>query len=292
MTPPPCRRWINRYNHQGLPGLADRPRTGRPRLGGPHLLRRITTLLQRPGPWTLTRIWRYLGRPRMSARTLYRRLRQVAVWRRPKAIARGDPARAAVLAALTARMRLLPTGSAIWVEDETHLHLLPTLRSSWTLRGQRPRVLTPGRNRQITVLGALEVSTGAWVYRLGKRRAVDFVALLEQVVAAFPAAPAIVVVCDNDSIHHARLVRQFVADHPGLHLWFGARYSPHDNPTERVWAALKAYVANTAVGWPGRRRQIHAFFRSRSPDQLLVTAASWTSPWFPAGYVQDFRKSA
>ncbi len=132
------RRWINRYNHEGLHGLADRPRPGRPRLGGPRLLRRITTLLQRPGPWTLTRIWRYLGRPRMSPHTLYRRLRQVALWRRPKAIARGDPTRQAVLAALTARMRLLPTGSAIWVEDETHLHLLPTLRATWTLRGQRP----------------------------------------------------------------------------------------------------------------------------------------------------------
>lgn len=122
--PATVRRWINRYNHEGLHGLADRPRPGRPRLGGPHLLRRITTLLQRPRPWTLTRIWRYLGRPRMSPHTLYRRLRQVALWRRPKAIARGDPARQAVLAALTARMRLLPTGTALWGEDETHLHLL------------------------------------------------------------------------------------------------------------------------------------------------------------------------
>ncbi|WP_435109269.1 IS630 family transposase [Nocardiopsis synnemataformans] len=290
--PATVRRWINHYNHEGIRGLADRPRTGRPRLGGPRLCARITALLRRPGPWTLMRLWRYLGRPRMSARTLYRRVRQVALWRRPKAIARGDPARAAVLAALTARMRLLPAGAVIWVEDETHLHLLPTLHATWTLRGHRPRILTPGRNRQITVLGALEVRTGTWVYRLGKRSAADFVALLEQVVAAFPTAPAIVVVCDNDSIHHARLVRQFVAAHRGLHVWFGARYSPHDNPAERVWAALKAYVANTAVSWPGRRRQVHAFFRSRSPDQLLVTAAPWTSPWFPAGYAQNFRKGA
>ncbi len=132
--------------------------------------------------------------------------------------------------------------------------------------------------------------TGAWIYRLGRRSAADLVALLEQVVAAFPTAPAIAVACDNDSIHHARLMRQFVAQHRGLHLWFGARYSPHDNPTERVWAALKAYVANTAVSWPGRQRQIRAFFRARSPDQLLVTTAPWTSPWFPAGYVQNFRK--
>jgi hypothetical protein len=71
-----------------------------------------------------------------------------------------------------------------------------------------------------------------------------------------------------------------------------ARYSPHDNPAERIWAALKNYVANTAVSWPGRLRQIHAFFRNRSPDQMLATAAPWTSPWLPPRYEQDFWNGA
>jgi hypothetical protein len=47
------------------------------------------------------------------------------------------------------------------------------------------------------VLGALEMSTGAWVYRLGRRCAADFIALLDQLLQAFPHAPAIVVICDN-----------------------------------------------------------------------------------------------
>jgi hypothetical protein len=64
----------------------------------------------------------------------------------------------------------------------------------------------PGSNRQVTVFGALEVTSGAWAYRLGKRCAADFVALLDQLLAAFRRAPVIVVICDNDSIHHARTV--------------------------------------------------------------------------------------
>src|SRR3974377_1653251 len=32
--PVPVRRWISRFNHEGRAGLADRPRSGRPRLGG------------------------------------------------------------------------------------------------------------------------------------------------------------------------------------------------------------------------------------------------------------------
>jgi hypothetical protein len=100
------------------------------------------------------------------------------------------------------------------------------------------------------------------------------------------------VVCDNDSIHHAKAVTAYLADQPRLRLLFGARYSPHDNPVERIWAALKAHIANTAVTWPGRLRQVHAFFRQRSPTQMLTTAAPWASPWLPKSYAQNFRSSA
>ncbi len=67
--PATVRRWIDRFNREGLAGLADRPLPGRPRLGGRRLTGRIATLLSRPGPWTLPRIRRYLGRPQVSMRT-------------------------------------------------------------------------------------------------------------------------------------------------------------------------------------------------------------------------------
>ena len=59
-----------------------------------------------------------------------------------------------------ARLIDLPQQAVVLAEDETHLNLLPHVRASWTLRGARPRVLTPGTNRKVTVLGALEVTTG------------------------------------------------------------------------------------------------------------------------------------
>jgi hypothetical protein len=40
----------------------------------------------------------------------------------------------------------------------------------------------------------------------------------------------IVVICDNDSIHHARTVTAYLEKHPRLELLYGARYSPDDNP--------------------------------------------------------------
>ena len=75
----------------------------------------------------------------------------------------------------------------------------------------------------------------------------------------------IAVICDNDSIHHARKVTTYLEEHPRLELLYGARYRPHDNPAERIWAALTNYLANTADTWPGRLRQIHSCFRNPHP---------------------------
>ena len=102
----------------------------------------------------------------------------------------------------------------------------------------------------------------------------------------------IVVICDNDSIHHARKVTAYLEEHSRLELLYGAWYSPARQSLERIWAALKNYVANTAMTWPGRLRQIHSFSRVRSPDQMLDTAAPWTSPWLPPGYEQNFWNTA
>jgi hypothetical protein len=63
------RRWVSRFNAEGMAGLANRSRSGRPRLGGRRLTRRIAELLARPGLWTLPRTWRYLA-GRRSARHL------------------------------------------------------------------------------------------------------------------------------------------------------------------------------------------------------------------------------
>jgi hypothetical protein len=68
-----------------------------------------------------------------------------------------------VASADQARLLDLPRQSVVLAEDETHLNLLPHVRASWTLRAMRPQVLTPGTNRKVTVLGALEVSTGLGV---------------------------------------------------------------------------------------------------------------------------------
>jgi transposase len=292
--PATVRRWIHHYNTHGASGLSDRPRAGRPRLGSPRLGQRIRRLLAEPTAWTIGRLYRRLGRPAMRLRTLHRRVREVACWRRPRLVAKGDPDRDRTLAALHQAISDLPDGAVVLAEDETHLNLLPWVRATWIPQRQRQPVMTPGTNRRRTIFGAVDLRTGRFLYRVTRKAiSASFTAFCEQLLAAYPAAPLVAVVCDNVIIHHSKLVQRWLAAHPRLRVLHGARYSPHDNPVERVWGALKAWLANNpTLTIQGRVRQVHAFFRQRTTAQLLATAAPHSSPWLPEGYVQNFRQAA
>jgi transposase len=288
------RRWIHRYNTHGPDGLADRPRAGRPRRGSHRLGQRLCRLLAQPKAWTIARLWQRLGRPVISQRTLRRRVREVASWRRPRLVAKGDPDRDQVLAGLRHTIAELPDGAVLLAEDETHVNLLPWIRSTWIANGCRQQVMTPGTNRRRTIFGAVDLHTGRFLYQVThKAISANFTGFCEQLLAAYPAAPVVAVICDNVIIHRSKLVRRWLAAHPRMLVLHGARYSPHDNPTERIWAALKAWLANSPTSTiQGRLRQVHAFFRQRTTAQLLATAAPHTSPWLPESYMQNFRQAA
>lgn len=182
----------------------------------------------------------------------------------------------------------------VLAEDETHLNLLAWVRSTWIAKGTRQHVMTPGKNRRRTIFGAVDLATGRFLYTV-TRRAVSatFTAFCEHLLAEHPAAPVVAVICDNTIIHRSKIVQRWRKAHPRLLVLHGARYSPHDNPVERVWGVRKAWLANhPTLTIQGRVRQVHAFFRGRTTKQMLATAAPYSSPWLPEGYVQNFRQAA
>lgn len=233
--PGTVRRWIARFDAEGCAGLPDRPRPGRPRLGGPRLLDRIRTLLRRPRGWTTGRLWRHLGRPKLSLATLRRRVREVAAWRRPRLVAKGAPDAAAVTAAIRAEVADLPDGSVVLTADESHVSLLAWLRATWVLRGTRQRIWTPGKNKRRTVWGALNVATGAWHYVITvKAASVQFIDFCTMLLATYPTATTVAVITDGGTSHTSKITQDWVKNQPRLKLFIGAAYSPQDNPTE-MW---------------------------------------------------------
>jgi hypothetical protein len=93
-------------------------------------------------------------------------MREVACWRRPRLVAKGDPDRDQVLADLHQQLRELPADAVVLAEDETHINLLPWVRATWIARGQRQQVMTPRKNRRRTIFGAIDLTSGRWFYRV------------------------------------------------------------------------------------------------------------------------------
>lgn len=71
----------------------------------------------------------------MSLRTLHRRVREVAAWRRPWLVAKGAADAEQVVADVRQAVTDLPDGAVVLAEDEAHINLLPWVRSTWILKG-------------------------------------------------------------------------------------------------------------------------------------------------------------
>jgi transposase len=99
----------------------------------------------------------------------------------------------------------------------------------------------------------------------------------------------VAVLCDNVIIHRSKLVQRWLATHPRLVVLHGARYSPHDNPTERIWAVLKAWLANSpTLTIQGRDDEL--VIKSRPLDDHLPD--HWRTGWSirePGGCERSWR---
>jgi transposase len=281
------RTWLGRFETDGVDGLRDRPRSGRPRLADAGAREEIGRALDRAptacgylaGYWTVAMLAAHLlTAPGVAlGRTTVRRVLHALGygWRRPRHALRRDPEARAKMDRLADRVFAVPTAAVLAV-DECDIHLLPVLRAMWMRRGQQARIPTPGGNRKRAVFGALDVETGAWHDAVTPRkRAVEFVAFLEQVLAAYPERPVLVAL-DNASIHTAKSVRTWLADHPRVELLYLPADSGHaHNPAEKVWWRLKDKVAANRLhgSLDDSVAAVHDFFASFTPEDALRLAA-------------------
>ncbi len=281
------REWIRRFETEGIQGLRDRPKVGRRPRATPvarETLRR-TVMEARPaqGSWTVVLLQVHLvvmAGVRVSRTTVRRLLRMLGFrWRRPKLALPEDPEAPQIMWALCERLLAAPAEAVVLALDECDVQLLPVLRGLWMRQAQQAAILTPGTNRKRGVFGALELegpSSGAWHYHVtARKRSVEFLAFVDQLVAAYPGRP-LWLVLDNASIHTAALVRAWLTLHPAVELLFLPRYSGHrQNPVEKVWWRLKQQVAANRLhgSIEALEAAIHQFCADLTPQITLKLAA-------------------
>jgi putative transposase len=183
--------WLKRFMYDGVAGLEDEPRTGRPR-EQPHLDDIVETQVGQPPEvygylqtiWTVALLVLHLGqryRVAVSASGVRRALHRIGMsWHRPKLCParRPDPERAAKEIKLAAA--LADPDATVVAVDECDCHLLALVRAMWQRIGEQLRLPTPGQNRRRSIFGALNLRTGHWHYALtAHKRSSDFIAFLD-----------------------------------------------------------------------------------------------------------------
>jgi transposase len=282
------RDWIERFETEGVPGLRDRPRSGRPRKADTVARETIRHQMEqgptehgyRFGYWTIATLAAHLAQRvglSVSRATLRRSLLSLEFrWRRPRHELPHDPAAASIMWQVCHHLLQVPADAVILAADECDVHLLPVLRALWMPQGEQIRIPTPGTNRKRSVFGALDLDTGQWHYQVvPRKRAVEFLAFLEQVVLAYPGR-SLHLVLDNASIHKAKVVQTWVAEHPQVHLLYLPAYSGHThNPVEKVWWRLKDQIAANRLhgSIDVLVEAVHDFFDSFTPDDARRLAA-------------------
>ena len=179
----------------------------------------------------------------VSAETVRRCLHALDwVWKRTKLAAKdSDPERAAKLARIRYVFEHLGPREALLFADELDLHLLPKVGAQWMPKGTQVEIITPGRNEQRHLAGALDLRTGHVHHRLWFRKVnglfLDLLQLLDSVYSA-RCWDRIYVVADNDKIHKAKLVQRWLKQHSRFQLLFLPTYCPRANPIERCFGDL------------------------------------------------------
>jgi transposase len=278
------RHWLERYQGEGLAGLDDRPRSGRPRRAGAVAEGEVSQCLDQSPTvvavarttWTCRLLQRHLSERlacMLSLRSVGRLIHRLDfVWTRPKlSLKQDDPEAAARLAAIAAAIAAAPEAPRLY-EDECDLHQLPVVRGQYQRRGKQREIATPGINRKQPVFGFLEVRTGEWHYwLLARKRSVEFLVCLQALYQWYPTGP-ILLILDNGSIHKSKLTRRWLANHPRFQVLYLPAYSGHaTNPVEKVWWALKAECAANQM-YPSREAiqdAVHAFFSQFTREAAL-----------------------
>lgn len=111
----------------------------------------------------------------------------------------------------------------------------------WGRIGEQPTVPAAGQNQRIPVFGALDACTGRLFAQVAERKNADAFRVFLSYLIYIYRGRHIFLFLDNSSIHHAKTVQRYLADHiKDITVLWNAEYAPQLNLIERYWGHLKA----------------------------------------------------
>ena len=263
--------WKRRFEEHGLDGLVARYRGSKPTVRTPKLQARILAWTRRDPPH---------GATHWSTRSLARKLKvQHTIIARAWHNAGLQPHR------LERYMRSMDPDFETKAADVIGLYLDPPQHAVVFCIDEKtaiqvldrvdPRLLlAPGRAERhgfeytrhgtLSLYAALNTHTGEVLGRAGPRHTSDeFVAFLQLIVDSQAHTRAIHLIVDNLSAHKTKKVRDFLADHPTVHLHFTPTYSSWLNQVELWFSKIERDVIARGIftSVPDLRRKLMRYIK-------------------------------
>jgi transposase len=136
---------------------------------------------------------------------------------------------------------------AIGFGDESHVRSYMALQEAWSKTGEQTRIPTYGKHEYVGLFGMLEYNSGNVHCKVTEKLdAVSFIDFLNELLVNYDGRH-LCLILDNARIHHAILLREFLAEHDlkgKLTILYLPPYSPQLNRIEGLWKWLKSSVIN------------------------------------------------
>lgn len=233
-TPVQVSRIRHRFARERLAGLADRPRSGRPRVYGERMRAKVVALTLKPPPegqthWSTRDLAKETGLSHETVRRIWRD-HALQPHRSETFKFTSDP-RAAEKIEQIVGLYLSPPESAVvlCLDEKTQIQALERTQPMLPLREGTPARRTHDYRRAglTDLYAALEVASGRVTGELApSHTGADFLRFL-QVLARRYRRRELHIVLDNSSTHSVPAVREFLAAHPEIHF--------HFTPTGASW---------------------------------------------------------
>ena len=252
VTRPTVFKWRKRYREQGVDGLKDAPRSGRPTELAETSIMKILRLTTERIPheathWSTRLMAKYAGVTQWQVRQVWsaadlkpHRLKTFKI--------SNDPLFAEKVVDVVG-LYLDPPDNAmvLSVDEKTQIQALDRTQPLLPMRpGQlERRTHDYKRHGTASLYAAFDIATGEVMGRVTKRhRSKEFLAFLRQIDQQTPAGLDLHIVLDNSSTHKTDAVSRFLDTHPRFHF--------HFTPTSASWI-------NAVESWFSQleRRSLH-----------------------------------
>jgi transposase len=233
MSKPTVIGWKHRYAAEGLAGLADRPKAGKPRTTDDVAI--VLATLEPPPErlgvthWSSRLLARELGLSNVKVADVWREY-GLQPWRTETFKFSTDPELEAKVRDVVGLYLNPPDKAVVLCADEkSQVQALDRTAPILPMRPGIPEKQTHDyvRHGTTTLFAALEVATGKVLDACYPRhRHQEFLAFLKLVAKTYPRV-TLHVVCDNYATHKHPVVQAWLAKHPRIHL--------HFTPTSGSW---------------------------------------------------------